>query len=143
LTTESCCERGKILLFLASECSPADEIVARAIESFQKTPDGRPNVSSRLHCATLSSLRRATTPAYEDLLEFTLEQNALDGMEFLLALRGDLLQVLLWMKSTANNDDERLPRLKDLDDFLQRVFSIWFSPGMLGRYSSAQSRREC
>jgi hypothetical protein len=126
------CERGKILTFLASECSPTDDTVMRALESFQKTTDGQPNIASRLHCATLSKLRRAATPPYEDVLEFILKQNSIDGMGLLVSLRVDLLQLLRWMKSNGN-DDERLPHLKEIDSYLLRLFSIWFSPGMLGK----------
>lgn len=125
------CERGKILLFLASECSPADDTVIRALASFQSTPGRQLNISSRLHSTSLTKLRNAATPPYEEILEFVLKQNAIDGMGLLVALRGDLLNVIRWMKKSAN-DEECLPHLKDLDSYLLRLFSIWFSPGMLG-----------
>jgi hypothetical protein len=129
------CERGKILVFLASDCSPSDASVVKAIDSFMKTRDGRPNASSRHHSSTFSHLQQAITPPFEEILEYLLKQNAIHGMEFLVSMREDLLRVLRWMNSTANDDEcEQLPQLKALDAYLQRVFSVWFSPGMLGRW---------
>mmetsp|Transcript_5967 Transcript_5967/g.9021 ORF Transcript_5967/g.9021 Transcript_5967/m.9021 type:complete len:552 (+) Transcript_5967:72-1727(+) len=124
------CERANIIFFLASDCSPTDADVLSAIEAFQRPSGGTHNQSTRLHGTTLSSLRRASTPAFEELLEFLLKQNTVSGMEFLNALRTDLLQLLRWLRSTTG-DDECLSQLKALDDYLLRILSIWFSPGII------------
>ena len=132
------CERGCVIFCLALDCSPTDAGVQNAIESFLKRSpsDGCDKISTRLHSATLTNLRRAATPKFEEILEFVFKQDTVKGMEFLVSLRADLLQVLRWMKATAS-DDDRLPQLKDLDNFLHRILSTWFSPGIIGECQSA------
>ena len=131
------CERGNSILFLAINCSPIDDDVQIAVESFQKglaidDDDHDYMLSTRLHSASLTNLRRATTPAFEDILECIFKQNTVKGMQFLISLRTDLQQMICWMKTTSS-DDDRLPRLKDLDNYLHRLLSIWFSPGIIGK----------
>lgn len=126
------CERTKILKFLASECSPTDMTVIKASEKFHKTSKTESNISSRLHSVNLSKLREAATPRHEEILEYILKQNTMNGMGLLVSLREDLLRVMHWMKLNSN-DDGMVPHLKNLDAYLMRLFSIWFSPGMLGK----------
>jgi hypothetical protein len=131
------CERASILLFLASECVPTDEEVAKAVESYlrnnQAPDDPLHNPSLQvLRSTVLSNLRMASTPQYEQLLEYILQQNSMHGMSFLMALREDLMQALAWLK--VLHDDERMAQLKDLDGHLRHLFCIWFSPGMLGKF---------
>jgi hypothetical protein len=129
------CERARMLLFLASECVPTDEEVAKAVESYlrnnQAPDDPLHNPSLQvLRSTVLSNLRMASTPQYEQLLEYILKQNSMHGMWFLMALREDIMQALAWLK--VLHDDERMAQLKDLDGHLRHLFLLAFSPGILG-----------
>lgn len=131
------CERARMLLFLASECVPTDAEVAQAVESYlrnnQAPDDPLHNPSLQvLRSTVLSNLRMASTPQYEQLLEYILQQNSMHGMSFLMALREDLMQTLAWLK--VLHDDERMAHLQDLDGHLRHLFCTWFSPGMLGKF---------
>jgi hypothetical protein len=126
------CERGRMIMFLATECVPKeDSLVSSAVERYLRSKD-RPEDATRLvlRSTILSHLRNATTPQYEEVLEYLLQNNAIDGMPFLVSLRDDLLQVLAWTRS-IHEDDERLPHLKELDNYLRKLFCMWFSPSML------------
>lgn len=127
------CERTKILMFLSSECSPSEDAVSRSVDHFIEKREIQPSLSIRLQALAVSNLRKASTPAYEEILEYILKQDAIQGMQFLVALRVDILRAIHWKRSSSK-DDERFPHLEDLDAFLLRLFSLWFSPGMLGEW---------
>eukprot|EP00521_Asterionellopsis_glacialis_P012842 CAMPEP_0195307878 /NCGR_PEP_ID=MMETSP0707-20130614/37938_1 /TAXON_ID=33640 /ORGANISM="Asterionellopsis glacialis, Strain CCMP134" /LENGTH=390 /DNA_ID=CAMNT_0040372131 /DNA_START=636 /DNA_END=1805 /DNA_ORIENTATION=- len=71
-------------------------------------------------------LRLACTPAYEVLSHCLLEENAKEGMVFLVELREDLRRYI-----QKEVDDDHLIQLKQFDSYLRDLFSTWFSPGML------------
>lgn len=164
------CERGRILQFLAIDCSPNSTQVLESIESYQKameklefnhsastsTTMTTTNTTTVPFSSTLmTNLRDSVTPSYEKLFEYVMKQNSSKGMQFFLALREDLLKTLRWLRfntkinnttaststtdddNNKNNirrrDDECLFHMKQLDIYLQTLFSIWFSPGMLGK----------
>eukprot|EP00934_Nitzschia_sp_Nitz4_P005724 Nitzschia sp. Nitz4//scaffold8_size234185//186865//190455//NITZ4_001288-RA/size234185-augustus-gene-0.276-mRNA-1//-1//CDS//3329559899//5714//frame0 len=120
LPLDETCERGDFLIYLATGCSPKTNTVA---EKLSQLP-------TELHNIDIASLRKVSTPEYEELLEFVVKQDAVKGMEFLIELREDLQRLVRWMQTKAK-DDERLVNLKDLDAYLLRMFSLWFSPGMI------------
>ena len=125
------CERARIMMFLSRECSPKMDVVSKASEHFVKSHAGGP-MSVRLQANSIAHLQKSSTPAYEDILEYILKRDALTGMRFLIALRVDILRALDWIRASTK-DDERFPHLEDLDAYLLRLFSLWFSPGMLGK----------
>lgn len=124
------CERWKIIQFLCVDCSPTSTEISEALTNLGSKPyHSNP---SKIFQSQLSFLRDSCTPTYEEVIEFMLKQDAVIGMKFLVSLRQDLLRMLLWMKSTTSAGDEQMSLLKNLDAYLLRLFSIWFSPGMLG-----------
>jgi hypothetical protein len=128
------CERAQILMFLSSECSPTDSAVSKTVDHFIEKRDTQAwSLSKRLQAIAVSNLRKTSTPAYEEILEYILKQDAINGMQFLVALREDILRAIHWIRSSSK-DDERFPHLDDLDAYLLRLFSLWFSPGMLGEW---------
>lgn len=118
------CERGNILTYLASECAPSENDIVKAVQ----------DISSDPVTGNIAALRKVSTPAYEGIIDFVLKQDAVKGMQFLIELREDLQRVLRWMQ-TSKKDDPRLVNLKELDSYMLRLFSIWFSPGMVGKCS--------
>ena len=133
------CERSHILLFLAMDCIPSEEDVNSAVTRYRKqtsTIEAGPTDATRRGRTVCYGLRTATTPNYETVLKYILQQNASHGMSFLVTLREDLLRVIAWMKSIPDTHDARLAHLIDLDGFLRSVFCTWFSPGMLGKSKS-------
>jgi hypothetical protein len=127
------CERAQILMFLSSECSPTDAAVSKVVDHYIEKRGTQAYLSTRLQAIAASNLRKASTPAYEEILEYILKQDAINGMQFLVALREDILLAIHWIK-LSSKDDERFPHLEDLDAYLLRLFSLWFSPGMLGEW---------
>ena len=130
------CERWKIVQFLFHECSPSSFTVDEALRNLGVKRQHQSSPSKSLE-SELSLLRTSSTPLFEEVLEFMLKQNAVHGMKFLVSLRQDVLRVLAWMRTTSSSD-ERLSLLKSLDAFLLRLFSIWFSPGMLGKCAASR-----
>jgi hypothetical protein len=127
------CERARMLLFLASECVPTDEEVEKAVDCYLRNNQAPDDPSLQvLRSTVLSNLRMASTPQYEQLLEYFLKQNSMHGMSLLMALREDTMKALAWLR--VLHDDERMAQLKDLDGHLQHLFCTWFSPGMLGKF---------
>ena len=92
----------------------------------EKRDKSQTSLPPRLHANAVSNLRKASTPAYEVILEYILKQDAINGMRFLIALREDILRAIHWIRSSSK-DDERFPHLADLDAFLLRLFSLWFA----------------
>lgn len=131
LPLSATCDRAQILMFLSSECSPKDDVLNKVTHHFLEKWNSETPLSTRLQANAISSLRKAATPAYEDILEYILKRDALSGLRFLVDLRVDILRALQWIRSSSK-DDERFPHLEDLDAYLLRLFSLWFSPGMLG-----------
>lgn len=129
LSTE--CERTKILMMLASDCSPSGTNVQKAVGYF--TDRTASSMSTRLDALATSNLRKACTPLHEEILEYILTCDTRAAIPFLVKLREDTLRALQWVRSTAR-DDECLPQLEELDSYLLRLFTLWFSPGMLGTY---------
>ena len=124
------CERWKIIRFLFNECSPSSFTVDEALRNLDVKRQHQSSTSKSLE-SELALLRMSSTPLFEEVLEFMLKQHAVHGMKLLVSLRQDILRVLAWMRTSSS--DERLPLLRSLDAFLLRLFSIWFSPGMLGK----------
>lgn len=124
------CERARIMMFLSRECSPKMDVVSKASQQFVERWSAGVPMSTRLQANSIAHLQKASTPAYEEILEYILKRDALTGMRFLIALRIDILRALDWIRASAK-DDERFPHLEDLDAYLLRLFSLWFSPGML------------
>jgi hypothetical protein len=126
------CERHSFLKFLALDTSRDQNLIADAVESYQKKatdPDLRP-----IHLAL--RLQEVSTPKYEEIIRCLLQQNATESMRFLLDLRRD---ILLWMPylrthpppKEVDSQGDLLIHLKQLDTFLRRLLSTWFSPGLL------------
>lgn len=124
------CERARIMMFLSRECSPKMDVVSKASQQFVERWNAGVPMSIRLQANSIAHLQKASTPAYEEILEYILKRDALTGMRFLIALRVDILRALDWIRASVK-DDERFPHLEDLDAYLLRLFSLWFSPGML------------
>lgn len=120
------CERGDILDFLAMECCPSESDVQPAIEDYQR----------QQHINNFEKLKAATTPSYEGFTDFVMQQNAVTGMGFLVALREDLLSSLRYQNQqqheTSAEAKSRQQRFRDLDTHLKSsVFQRWFVPGLL------------
>lgn len=130
------CERNRIISYLSTECSPTNEALSAEVHHYNNKKSLR-ELTPRIITIVTSNIRKASTPVYEEILEYILKQDAVNGMQFLVALREDVLRALQWIRSSSN-DDERLAHLEDLDAYLLRLFSLWFSPGMLGKHSSAK-----
>jgi len=124
------CERMKILLMLASECSTSDDNILKAVITYNDRI--QLGLSSTTRQAT-TQLRNACTPVYEEVLEYILRCDARSAIPFLVKLREDTLRALQFLRSLPQND-ERLHYLEDLDAYLLRVFELWFSPSMLGTF---------
>lgn len=133
------CKRSRLLLFLASECSAEVESVQRAISDLLNR-DGASALPPPNTRAT-STLRKACTPIYEEVLEYIIQCDVRLALPFLMSLREDTLRALQWIRSSTR-EDERLRLLQDLDSYLFRTFLVWFSPGMLGTYSIEWQRQE-
>jgi malonyl-CoA decarboxylase len=73
----------------------------------------------------LYKIRQASTPAYEEVLECLLRQNVQDAIPFLIALREDLSQ---WHTNHHSSTEQYY---KPLDQYLLKLLSHWFAPGML------------
>lgn len=128
------CERGKILKFLSLNCAPVKEPIARILKDVISKSEEQLSSVTTPSLNTIMNLRKACTPAYEEILEYILRKDAKNGMKFLIRLREDLFRVIQWMQAEQIHDDN-LAMLKVLDTFLLRLFAIWFSPGMLGMFS--------
>ena len=141
----SCDERSNILEFLATECCPSEADVETAVEDYrnkQEVSFGGHHSNNRYE-----KLRRATTPIYEGLTDFVLQQNAVTGMGFLVSLREDLLSSLRYQRqqheaateapSTHSYQQQREKAkaqqqlFKDLDAHLKSTFAMWFTQGLL------------
>jgi hypothetical protein len=122
-------------MFLSSECSPKDAAISKTVDHFIEKMDTQASLSARLQAIAVSNLRKISTPAYEEILEYILKQDAINGMQFLVALREDILRAIHWIRSSSK-DDKRFPHLEDLDAYLLRLFSLWFSPEMLGEWDA-------
>ena len=121
--------RSAILDFMASHLGPWDEDVQSQMDKYQETT-GMP----RYHA--MQSTRDALTPGYERLLRIILEENAKEGMTFMITLREDLLLHIRTLQQPQqqqqqSQQDESLARLKQLDTHLRQVLTTWFSPEML------------
>ena len=148
------CQRVKIVTFLASQCGPSNQVVEKAVKHYQNIiideesgiqQQHNNQISSKELILAISNLRKASTPPYEELVEFILRQNSIEGMTFLVSLREDLFQLLRYRKSRSSpttSDDEdngndkqivaaRISQLQDLDSYLKSLFTTWFTPGML------------
>ena len=129
LSTE--CERMNMLTMLASECSPLDDNIHKAVHHLTaRSPPA--SMEIRLDAVATRQLRKACTPLYEEVLEYILRCDTRLAIPFLVKLREDTLRALQWMRSSSR-DDDLLLRLEDLDAYLLRMFELWFSPGMLGK----------
>ena len=123
------CERSDMLEFLAMECCPSMPSIETAMDDYktQQHPTSTNN---------FEKLKKATTPIFEGLTEFVLQQNAVTGMGFLVALREDLLSSLRYQNQQQQEASAeakvRQQRFKDLDTHLKAgVFEQWFVPGLL------------
>ena len=125
------CERMNILTMLASECSPLDQNINKAVHHLTARSHAA-SMEIRLDAVATRQLRKACTPLYEEVLEYILRCDIRLAIPFLVALREDTLRALLWMRS-SERDNDLLLRLEDLDAYLLRMFELWFSPGMLGK----------
>ena len=119
------CERSSILQFIAMECCPSGPNVQIAMDDYHKQQQKPTN--------NYDKLKRATTPIYEGLTDFVLQQNAVTGMGFLVSLREDLLSSLRYQNHEASAEAKAYQqRFKDLDSHLKSgVFQRWFVPGLL------------
>ena len=124
------CERGDILEFLAQECCPSESTINAAVDNYKSN--------------NYEKLRKATTPKYEGLINFVLQQNAVTGMSFLATLREDLLSSLRYQQqheaseastnskvSSQQTAKARIQQFRDLDSHLKLIFKTWFAPGLL------------
>jgi hypothetical protein len=131
------CPRGGILLFMALDCSPQDDDILKASEAFIRsseaiiTEQNPPPIVVGSSLQAVTHLRKATTPHYENIIQFLLRVNALDGISFMMALREDLMQASKWLHSQTVHD-KRSVQFKELDNFIRKTFKLWFNPGMLG-----------
>jgi hypothetical protein len=141
----SCDERSNILEFLATECCPSEADVETAVEDYrnkQEVSFGGHHSNNRYE-----KIRRATTPIYEGLTDFVLQQNAVTGMGFLVSLREDMLSSLRYQRQQHEAEAAEPPttsyqqlrekvkarqeRFKDLDAHLKSSFARWFAQGLL------------
>jgi hypothetical protein len=129
-----------VLEFLATNCRASDVAVEKAVRKYENCRESAVsgNATSKdpkKMIQVLSNLRNATTPPYEDLLEFVQRQNAAEGMVFLVSLREDLMQLSSYYRSIDHHNEVVYSRytsqLQDLDSYLQSTFMKWFAPGML------------
>jgi malonyl-CoA decarboxylase len=109
--------RSSILNFLANDLGPDEAAIQSTISRYQQHGS----------FPVLQAMREPLTPGYERLFQVILEDNAKEGMQFLVSLRQDLLQHM----HELTDPDDTLVRLKQLDTHLQRILSTWFSPDML------------
>lgn len=119
--------RSSILDFMASQLGPWDEDVQTQLTKYQETL-GMP------HYHAMQSMREALTPGYEQLFRIILEENAKEGMTFMVTLREDLLlhiRILQQQQPSKSQQDEGFARLKQLDTHLRQLLTTWFSPEML------------
>jgi malonyl-CoA decarboxylase len=117
------------------------EGVESAIQKFERhhqphsdsSPE-QPDLLPKSLVEDLSNLEKALKPFYEECFALILRQNAVDGMELLVSVREDLMQLQTYCKGQNDVTSEvssLLPQLQDLDRHLQSVFTTWFVPGML------------
>ena len=143
----SCDERSNILEFLATECCPSEADVQTAVQDYRN----KQTVSFGGHHSNnrYDKLQRATTPIYEGLTDFVLQQNAVTGMGFLVSLREDLLSSLRYQRQQHDAEiaaeessttfyqqpreksKARQQLFKDLDAHLKSTFAKWFAQGLL------------
>jgi len=144
-------KRKAILRYLAVDCAPNDGGVNDAVEQYRRSssPQSWEDTSPDIAMARSQAawrLRQACTPEYERIVRVLMEQQAVAAMQLLLAIRDDIQQWLPWLYAAVTQQhhqqqrrgmerepasEELLFRLKQLDAYLQKVFSTWFSPGML------------
>lgn len=96
---------------------------------------GRTGTRSLPQLQSQERLRKACTDKFELVLSYLLQHNAQLGMNFILMLRDDLLQLIRWRQSLPEqqHDDAHVTlRLKRLDTHIRQLVSAWFSPGMAG-----------
>jgi hypothetical protein len=113
-------QRAAVLTLLARECGSSGTAVASAVTQYQQQSGD----AHRGHL--LANLRQACTPRYDRLFHLLLEDNAKEGMQFLVSMRQDLLVLIQSAK-----DDEQLVYLKELDNHMKNLLSAWFGQGML------------
>lgn len=135
-TVDKPCERVRILTFLACKCDSSFDAVEEAVQRYlrHKSSDLNERTLPKDMLEALSNLRKALTPSYDELFALILQQNAIAGMEFLVSLREDLLQLRSFWKEqhfSIRESSGHLSQLHDLDSYLQSVFATWFVPGML------------
>lgn len=113
-------ERAAVLSLMARECGSSETAVASAVSHYQEHAKD----AHRGHL--LASLRQACTPRYDRLFHLLLEDNAKEGIRFLISLRQDLLVLI-----ESFRDDELFVYLKEMDNHMKNLLSAWFGPGML------------
>lgn len=128
-------EKGRkaVLEYLGMNCFLSDEKVSSAVQHYL---DNAPTESSEsfrhLKMQLMSKLRESCTPLYEKLFQCLLEEDARQGMVFLVRLRQDLREWIRWKKLSNEHEDEITANMKQLDAHLRDLLSTWFSSGMLG-----------
>jgi hypothetical protein len=113
-------QRAAVLTLLARECGSSETAVMSAVTHYQQHSED----AHRGHL--LANLRHACTPRYDRLFHVLLEDNAKEGMQFLVSLRQDLLVLM-----QSEKDDEQSMYWKELDNHMKNLLSAWFGPGML------------
>lgn len=120
-------ERAQVLTLLAKKCGSSEAEVSAAVEHYQQ--HALQDSVSRGHL--LSNLRQACTPRYDRLFHLLLEDNAQQGVQFLVLLRRDLLLLIDSVRSLHYHDEELLVHLKELDNHVKNLLSSWFGAGMI------------
>ena len=149
-STDPSTSRAFILQTIAMQMGPASdtEILAASkalTKHMSREATTEVGIDTQLHIRkTLSlqqKLRDALTPQYEDLFRIMMTDHAQTAIRFLIALRQDLLQLLMANNSSPGavqdqhvdvDEADTVQHLKQLDGHLKTVLTTWFSPEALG-----------
>ena len=147
-----CCERSQILYFLAAECHPSESDVNRIIDIYlmRQQKKQQQGVVRTTNTDLYDRLRKVTTPTYELLIDFVLQQStAVSGIEFIIKLREDLLSIIAYYNNNNNSNvisstaqqqqqqqqqqqlklefnKQRIKQYKNLDTYLRSVLTAGF-----------------
>ena len=131
----STCHRTSVVHHLATHCAPCRDNVHAAVNHYQAMETQSPQDPDLQVDLAIAKLQKASTASYQHLFQSLLQHDAALGMEFLLALRRDVLQwlpVLQEQKGVQNPTSRQyLLQLKQLDAHLRDIFRTWFAPGLL------------
>ncbi|CAB9511636.1 Malonyl-CoA decarboxylase, mitochondrial [Seminavis robusta] len=127
------CPRSAALLFLAQDCGPPSSTasISTVVEQLQNRHNQQDDNNSTTTAALLlQQLKLLWTPKFEEIFQILIENNSQETLAMLVALRGDLLQLLSVLPKQQSQQSLK-QSLMQLENHLRRLLSAWFSPGML------------